>query len=114
MGSINSMAAAEALARGQAENDGAPQAERHLGGHPRQRAGQIMAMTLYEKVLALPWWGWLLAAALSYMLGSETWWWMVCAAPVTNAIRMRQADAATFEAEEAAESAAAEEDKKAS
>ena len=51
---------------------------------------------------------------LSYMLGSETWWWMVCAAPVTNAIRMRQADAATFEAEEAAESAAAEEDKKAS
>ena len=73
-----------------------------------------MAMTLYEKVLALPWWGWLLAAALSYMLGSETWWWMVCAAPVTNAIRMRQADAATFEAEEAAESAAAGEDKKAS
>ena len=62
----------------------------------------------------LPWWGWLLAAALSYMLGSETWWWMVCAAPVTNAIRMRQADAATFEAEEAAESAAAGEDKKAS
>ena len=66
-------------------------------------AAGVRQRTVYQKVLALPWWGWLLAAALSYMLGSETWWWMVCAAPVTNAIRMRQADAAVFEAEEAAE-----------